>query len=110
VILTPIQPSICFLYQINSLVRLIKPIESQIEHEASLIVVMMNMSSIRSERSSEPIGQRKHGRRILPAALAEPPTPTVGTLRGTAGASRRTNATAIGTTVKGMVKLTNGKV
>jgi hypothetical protein len=71
---------------------------------------MMKMSSNRSERSSEFGGKGNHGGRILPAALAEPTTPTVGTARGTTGAWRSIDATSIGTTVKVMVKLTNGKV
>jgi hypothetical protein len=79
-----LQPSICFSYQINSLVRFIQPIEAQREHKTSLIVVMMKMSYTRSERPNKPEAQGKHGARSLPAALAEPPTPTVETAHATA--------------------------
>jgi hypothetical protein len=93
-----LQQSICFLYQINSLVRFITPIEAQREHIARLIVVMMKMSSTRSERPSKPGAQGNHGSRI---PLAEPPTPTVETARATADANCPIDGSSIGSTMKG---------
>jgi hypothetical protein len=64
---------------------------------------MMKMSSTRSERPSKPGAQGNHGARIPPAALAEPPTPTVETARATAAANCPIDGSLIGTTIKGKV-------
>jgi hypothetical protein len=98
-------PLISFSHQINSLVRFIKPIEAHRDLEASLIVVMVKMSSTHSERSSKPGAQGNHGARIRPAALAEPPTPTVETARSTADTNRPFDGASIGKTMEVMVTM-----
>jgi hypothetical protein len=63
-----------------------------------------------SERSSKPGEKCTHGARIPPAALLEPPTPTVKTAQGTANANEPTNASSIGSMVKGKVLMENENV
>jgi hypothetical protein len=104
-----LQPSICFSYQINSIVRFIKPFEAQREHKASLIVVMMKMSFARSDRPSKPGAQGNHGARIPPAAIEEPPTPKVETAQATADAICPIDGSLIGTTMKGKVTMVTQK-
>jgi hypothetical protein len=71
---------------------------------------MMKMSSTPSECPIKPGAQGNHGARILPAALAEPPTPTFKTARATANASRPIEGSSIGMTMKGKVTMVNRKL
>jgi hypothetical protein len=66
---------------------------------------MMKTPSTRSERSSKPGGLGNHGESIPPAALAEPPPPTVETARGTADANHPTSSDSVGTAMKGKARM-----
>jgi hypothetical protein len=58
--------------------------QSKRKHKESLIAIMMKITSTRSEQSSTNRSQEKYGDCILPAALAELPTPKVGTVQSAA--------------------------
>jgi hypothetical protein len=71
---------------------------------------MMKMSSTRSERPSKPGAHGNHIARFPPAALAEPPTPTVEAARETADAILPIDGSSICTTVKVKVTMVTRKL